>query len=203
MATSTGRPRSFDTDEALQEALDVFWRHGYEGASLRELTAAMGIAKTSMYAAFGDKRDLFGKVLERYFAAEMAYVDDALDQPTARDVVASLLSGTVEAITRPGRPPGCLTIQSALATGPQNAEISQMLARARDDGERALRDRLQRAVDEHDLGPDVDPGALANYVMALLAGLAVRAGDGATRAELARGAELARATLSPMLQPNA
>jgi len=86
-----GRPRAFDADEVLDAAIEVFWRYGYQGASLQELTAAMGINKASLYAAFGSKQDLFHRAVARYAETDMAYVLRALKEPTARDVVRALL----------------------------------------------------------------------------------------------------------------
>ncbi|WP_345154984.1 TetR/AcrR family transcriptional regulator [Nonomuraea rubra] len=109
--TPPGRPRGFDADEALEQAMLLFWEHGYEGVSLTDLTRAMGIAKTSMYAAFGDKEDLFRKALQRYSEGPAAYVARALEEPTARQVATAFLNGSVRATTRPGCPAGCLGVQ--------------------------------------------------------------------------------------------
>src|SRR5581483_5453377 len=109
--------RAFDIDEALERALQVFWRKGYEGASLSDLTDAMGINRPSLYAAFGDKEALFRKVLERYEQGPVAYVTEALQEATARVAVERMLKGTVAALTRPHSPHGCLLVQGALACG--------------------------------------------------------------------------------------
>src|SRR5947207_11547368 len=99
-----GRPRAFDTDAALDAALAVFWRKGYEGASLTDLTAAMGINRPSLYAAFGSKEDLFRKALDRYAEGPAAYVREALEEPTARAVAERLLRGAAELLTNPRNP---------------------------------------------------------------------------------------------------
>jgi AcrR family transcriptional regulator len=195
MTATLGRPRGFDADRALDLALQVFWRQGYEGASLSDLTAAMGITKTSMYAAFGNKRELFDKALARYAEIDMAYARAALEEPTARAVIETFLRENVKAITRPDRPAGCFSIQGALTCGPENAGLTVMMAQARKVGELALRDRLRRAVDEGDLAADENPDDLARFVMTLAEGLAVHATAGATRAELARVVEVALRTL--------
>jgi AcrR family transcriptional regulator len=101
-----GRPRGFDADEALERAMMVFWEQGYEGASLTDLTRAMGITRKSMYAAFGNKEELFRKALERYTEGPAAYAARALDKPTAREVATAFLAGSVRTTTRPGCP-GC------------------------------------------------------------------------------------------------
>src|SRR5439155_18551737 len=94
--TPAGQPRSFDLDKALDAALQVFWRKGYEGASLSDLTQAMGINRPSLYAAFGDKETLFRKALDRYAEGPAAYVGEALKRPTARTVTEKLLRGAAE-----------------------------------------------------------------------------------------------------------
>src|SRR5437870_3401565 len=112
-----GRPRAFDVDKALERALRVFWRKGYEGTSLSDLTKAMGINRPSLYAAFGNKEALFRKALDRYAEGPAAYTRTALDGPTARAVVERLLRGVVDLLTNPRHPPGCLAVQGALACG--------------------------------------------------------------------------------------
>src|SRR5438552_3939441 len=112
-----GRPRTFDTDKALDKALKVFWRKGYEGASLPDLTAAMGINRPSLYAAFGNKESLFKKAVHRYSTGPAGFVSQALAQPTARAVVERLLQGGIDMVTHPKNPHGCLMVQGALACG--------------------------------------------------------------------------------------
>src|SRR6202163_2274511 len=109
---STGRPRSFDVDKALEAATLVFWRKGYEGTSLSDLTRAMGINRPSLYAAFGDKETLFRKALDRYVEGPGAYVREALKQPTARAVTQQLLRGAADLLTDPHHPSGCLMVQA-------------------------------------------------------------------------------------------
>ncbi|MET8045730.1 TetR/AcrR family transcriptional regulator [Micromonospora sp. NPDC005215] len=189
--TQTGRPRAFDTDEALDRAMEVFWRHGYEGASLTALTGAMGINKPSLYAAFGNKEGLFRTVVARYADVEMAYARDALDQPTARDVAAVLLRENVVALTRPDRPAGCLSIQGGTACGTDNAAIADFLAASRLTGENALAARFARAVEEGDLPPEVDPTALARFLSVVTEGHAIHAAAGARRGQLEQSAAIA------------
>jgi AcrR family transcriptional regulator len=183
-AKVTGRPRSFNTVKALDAAMKVFWRKGYEGGSLSDLTKAMGINRPSLYAAFGDKENLFRKVLDRYAEGPAAYVDEALKLPTARAVVERLMEGTAEVTTRPGTPPGCLFVQGALACGDAAECLRNDLIRRRDAGEKALRERLKRAQAEGDLPPDASPSELASYVATIIRGIAVQAAGGATRKQL-------------------
>src|SRR3954463_942914 len=99
-----GRPRSFDTDRALDRALTVFWRKGYAGASLPDLTRAMGINRPSLYAAFGNKEALFRKAIDRYAEGPAAHMAQALNEPTARSVVERLWNGTIDVLTNPRNP---------------------------------------------------------------------------------------------------
>ncbi|MEU4684823.1 TetR/AcrR family transcriptional regulator [Streptomyces xinghaiensis] len=186
-----GRPRGFDADEALERAMLVFWEHGYEGASLANLTDAMGISTTSMYAAFGNKEELFRKALERYTEGPSAYFGRALDEPTALGVATAILAGAIRTTTRPARPHGCLGVQGALAAGDSGRGVRELLAAWRNDGCTRIRDRFQRAVDDGDLPPGTDPGLLARYVTTLTFGIAVQAASGVGREELQEMADAA------------
>ncbi|WP_433303365.1 TetR/AcrR family transcriptional regulator [Actinoplanes sp. CA-030573] len=190
-----GRPRGFDVDAVLDRAVEVFWRQGYEGASLSDLTEAMGINRPSMYAAYGNKEELFRRAVARYAEIDMAYAREALAEPTARAVIECFLRSNADALTRPGRPAGCLSIQGGLSTG---SDVAPFLAASRLAGERALADRLSRAVDEGDLPPGTDPAALARYVMVVSEGNAVHAAAGVSREELHATVDIAlRALPSP------
>jgi AcrR family transcriptional regulator len=185
-----GRPRGFNADRALDRALNVFWRQGYEGASLPALTKAMGINRPSLYAAFGNKQALFRKALERYERGPAGYTWRALKEPTAREVVEALLKGIVQLLTRPQNPGGCLMVQGALACGENARQVRQELASRRADGVAAMRRRFKRAVDEGDLPAPADPAALARFVATVMHGLAVQAASGASRKELLRVTEM-------------
>ncbi|WP_430786372.1 TetR/AcrR family transcriptional regulator [Actinoplanes sp. G11-F43] len=186
-----GRPRGFDTAEALERAMVVFWEQGYEGASLSDLTGAMGITKTSMYAAFGNKEQLFRKALDRYTEGPASYVARALGQGTAREVAAAFLTGSVRASTRPGCPAGCLGVQGSLAAGEDGRVARDVLAAWRDSGREYLLRRFQRAASEGDLPAGTDPAVLARYLMAVANGIAVQAAGGATREQLQEVADMA------------
>lgn len=181
-----GRPRAFDVNQALDRALKVFWRKGYEGSSLAELTKAMGINRPSLYAAFGDKEGLFRKVLDRYPEGPAVYLREALSQPTARSVVEHLLHGAADALTDPRNPRGCLYVQGALACGKEADSIRRELISRRAAGETEIYKRLKRAKAEGDLPRDSNPADLARFIATLLQGMAVQAAGGATRAQLER-----------------
>ncbi|MER7369310.1 TetR/AcrR family transcriptional regulator [Nonomuraea wenchangensis] len=189
-----GRPRGFDADEALERAMLAFWEHGYEGASLATLTEAMGISAKSMYAAFGNKEELFRKALERYTEGPSAYLARALEEPTALGVATAILAGVVRTTTRPAHPHGCLGVQGALAASDAGREVRDLLAAWRNDGCSRLRERFQRAVDDGDLPPESDPRLLARYVTTLAFGIAVQAASGVGRAELQEMADAALRT---------
>lgn len=192
-----GRPREFDTDTALDLALHVFWRKGYEGASMADLTEAMGITKPSLYAAFGNKEDLFRKALDRYVDGPGGYFRTGLEKPTAREVVEHILYESIEAVTDP-RNPGCLAVQGALCCGDAAETIKQELTARRSKSEDDLRLRFTRAVAEGDLPADADAGDLARYVSAILQGMAVQAAGGAPREQLRKLADMAMRSWPPV-----
>lgn len=181
-----GRPREFCVDQALAAALHVFWAKGYEGASMADLTAAMGITKPSLYAAFGNKEALFHKALDLYEAEKVAYTRLALEQPTARAVAEYFLRGAVEAQTASDDPHGCMGVISALACSPQAESIKADVVARRSSSQAALVERFERAKREGDLPAHIDAGGLTLYLYAILQGMAVQASTGATRAEIER-----------------
>jgi AcrR family transcriptional regulator len=183
---TAGRPREFDLDQALDAAIEVFWRRGFEGASLTDLTAAMELSRPSVYAAFGNKETLFRKALARYAETRTAAMSAALQAPHAKDAVERFLREFVASATDPATPPGCLTVQGGVAPDASGPAIHAALAKVRQDGHAALTLRLQQAIDEQDLPSDCDPADLALYVTTLTQGIAVQAASGTTRPQLAR-----------------
>jgi AcrR family transcriptional regulator len=186
-----GRPRAFDEAAALDAAMRVFWRKSYEGASLSDLTRAMRINRSSMYAAFGDKEALFRRAIARYSAGPMKYIREALAQPTVRGTVTALVNQTAEFLAMPGNPRGCLSVQGALACGTEAEPVRQALIEWRKNGEAALTKRFERARKEGDLSAGVDPPDFARYVSTVMSGLAVQAANGASKSELRRLATMA------------
>lgn len=186
-----GRPREFDVQRALDAALDLFWRHGYEGTSLSALTAGMKINVPSLYAAFGNKEELFRRAVDRYNEKYGAFFRQALKARTARAVAERLLTGAINQATAPGRPGGCLLVQGALACNQVADPAREVLNQARAEAEKAIRERFERAVADHDLLPTVDPAALARYVSTINLGIAVQAASGASRRQLKEVVKLA------------
>jgi AcrR family transcriptional regulator len=189
--TQRGRPRAFDPDAALERAMHVFWAKGYEGASLSDLTRAMRINRPSLYAAFGNKEQLFRKVLDRYASGPLAYFAKALAAAKARDVIEKILLGAANMASDPRLPAGCLLVQGALACGESAGSVQKEVAARRAASEVALRRRLQRAKREGDLSPRSDPAELARYVMTVLQGMAVQGANGAKRDQLRQVARTA------------
>ena len=186
-----GRPRGFDEDAALESAMRVFWEKSYEGTTIADLIKAMGINRSSMYAAFGDKESIFHRVMERYREWRMSHIRQALAQPSLREVIAGLIHGTAEFLSTPGNPRGCLSIQGALACGTDAEPVKQAIIGWRKSGEAALKKRLQQAQSEGELPAEIQPADFARYLCSVIAGLGVQAANGATRAELRRVAAIA------------
>ena len=179
-----GRPRAFDTERALDAAMEVFWRRGYEGATMRELTEAMGINRPALYSAFGSKRGLFFRAIDLYYSLEAVHTFHALLEPTAIRVTEQYLRRSVEQLTNPDRPVGCFVLQSALVCGPANADLAQHMANLREAAEKELRKRYLRAQVDGDLPPDEDAASLARVVVTFRHGLAVMACSGTSRPDL-------------------
>jgi AcrR family transcriptional regulator len=186
----TGRPRGFDEGKALDAAMRVFWEKSYEGATMADLTKAMGINRSSMYAAFGDKDALFDLVMKRYREGPMTYIRKALEQPAIRDVVTGLLRGTVDFLATPGNPKGCLSVQGALACGSDAEPVKQTLVEWRRSGEAAIKRRLQQAQKDGDLDGKINPTDFARYISSVMVGLGVQAANGVTKAEMTRIADM-------------
>ncbi len=181
----TGRPREFDRDAALEQAMTLFWRHGFEGVSIARLTEAIGIAPASLYAAFGSKAQLYAEALALYQlrpAAQATFVPEG-DQPI-RDFLRDMIEAAVAAATDPAAERGCMVSCGMLFHAPENAAPAQQTATIRRNWRERLAARLQRAMDAGEIDPTPDAAELSRYFASLMQGIAVQARDGATRAEL-------------------
>ncbi|BBO13227.1 MULTISPECIES: TetR/AcrR family transcriptional regulator [Bradyrhizobium] len=186
-----GRPREFNAETALDQAMEVFWRHGYEGATIAQLTEAMGINPPSLYACFGNKEGLLKAALDRYTKLRGVWMDEVVAASTARDVAERMLMGIAEKQTDPANPPGCLLVQGGIACGTGSENVPFELAARRAQNEDQLRDRFVRAKADGDLKESADPAALARYVSAVAVGMGVMASSGADREALRQVAHVA------------
>ncbi|MDG4857507.1 TetR/AcrR family transcriptional regulator [Streptomyces sp. T-3] len=185
-----GRPRSFDRETALEQAIRTFWERGYEATSVSDLTRAMGIGPPSLYAAFGDKRSLFAEVVVEYGTRYAAFGRRALDEePTARAAIGRMLHEAATAYTEPGHPHGCLVIHAA--TNCTTPEVEQSLRDQRNANVAVFESRIRADIAVGELPADADAQALARYSGAVLQGMSQQARDGATRQELEQVANFA------------
>ncbi len=179
-----GRPREFDVDEALDKAVDLFWRQGYEGTSLADLIAAMGITKPSLYAAFGNKEDLFRKAVDRYVELRVAWLDKVFDQPSSRYGIERFLMMFTGAEQAEGTPCGCLMVQGALVCSPDGNAVRNDLMSRRMTNLKRLCEQLENWKAEGDLPPNTDTESLGRYVITVANGLVVQSNGGAKPEEL-------------------
>jgi AcrR family transcriptional regulator len=178
---SRGRPRTFDPDTALRQALDVFWERGYEGTSLHDLAQAMGIASASIYACFGSKEDLFRKVMALYGRTSGAPPRRALrEQTDTRAAIHAMLRATADQITGPDTPHYCMLILAAPTGAIEHHAVREFLADRRRDQYTTIRDRLAQDLTV----PPASLDAIARYYATVVQGLSIQARDGATRDEL-------------------
>jgi AcrR family transcriptional regulator len=197
-----GRPRSFERATALRRAMEVFWAKGYDGASLAELTAAMGINAPSLYAAFGSKEALFREAVALYGATEGTEIWTALPQaPTACEAIERFLRASALSFTRPDRPAGCLVVLGALLASDANVNVCRELRASRAGNVAALRDRLERAVAEGELPESVDGEAVATFYATVQQGMSIQARDGASRETLLAVADCAMAAWETLTSP--
>jgi len=155
-----GRPRGFDEDAALEAAMRVFWEKSYEGATMADLTNAMGMNRSSIYAAFGDKEALFRRAVDRYSEGRMTHMKEALAQPTLLEVTAGLINEAVEFLSTPGNPRGCLSVQGALACSTEAEPVKQAMIEQRKSGDAALKKRVQQAKSAGELPGEIQPQTL-------------------------------------------
>lgn len=181
---SRGRPRGFCCEKALDAALQVFWAKGYEGTSLDDLTAAMGINRPSLYAAFGNKEELFKKVLKRYGERSACMVQAAMSDKSAHDFVQSVLHKVAELLADPTHPCGCLSLQGGMAMGDESTAVKDALLEQRKQTECIFAKRFTRAIEEKELPKSTDAAALAKFYSVIIHGMAVQATVGASKQDL-------------------
>lgn len=191
-AKARGRPLSFDRDSALEKAMHVFWEHGYEAASISELTAAMGITAPSLYTAFGDKERLFLEAIERYGKGPGSYMQRALnEEPTARRAMQRLLDEAAVELTQPSHPLGCMMVMATTNCSVAAEHIQEALVKRRALGLGIIQARIQRGIDEGDVPATTDAAALASFYVTVYQGMSMQAKDGATCESLMASVEMA------------
>jgi AcrR family transcriptional regulator len=194
MATSrktSGRPKGFDPDEALEKAMHLFWAKGYDGVTIRDLTKTMGINRPSLYATFGSKEELFNKALDRYRESSFSSASFTSQFTTVRAAVEAMLHTAADFLANPGHPPGCLTVVAGLAGGDESRDVLKALRSARARGFEVWRERFARAQAEGEIPALPAADDLARYIMTVVTGMTVSARTGATVEDLHRVADLA------------
>ncbi|KJY85115.1 TetR family transcriptional regulator [Vibrio galatheae] len=172
-----GRPKSFDREVALERALDVFWTQGYDGASLKDLTQAMGINKPSMYATFGNKEQLYFQAVEMYKNREGAPFLSALGQPQIRDVIEAIFSRTAEAKCSNEKNKGCLMIQSSLACSDDSSVVKTSALKMRSEFIQLIQNRFTKAANDGQLIKNADTQVMTHYAVSILDGLQIHSID--------------------------
>lgn len=199
-----GRPRSFDRLAALERAMEVFWERGYQAAAMSDLTQAMGINSPSLYAAFGSKEELYRTAIGHFAATES---DDILsplqNEPTARAALEGYLMASARIFTRPGRPPGCMVVLSAVNAIGVGDETSRILREMRAGSVTMIEDRLRRAINEGELPVTLDPHPIASYYVTVQQGMSIQARDGASRPMLEMIAQGAMTAWDSLTRPRA
>ncbi|WP_102896342.1 TetR/AcrR family transcriptional regulator [Phaeobacter piscinae] len=196
METTLGRQRSFDTDDAIEQAMLLFWERGYEAASMADLSAAMGVNPPSIYAAFGNKQALFERCAAHYAQSVAAYAPRALGEAaTAETALRRFVSDAIEAFCTQDRPKGCLLVSAATNCGKGSAGAQDLLTGYRQASETMIADRIRRGMEAGDMPASTKSDLLAKYVAVLIQGLAAQARDGASADDLHEVAELALSQL--------
>ncbi|KXI28410.1 TetR family transcriptional regulator [Paraglaciecola hydrolytica] len=193
-----GRPRAFDSEKALEKALEVFWRKGYDGTSLADLTDAMGINKPSLYAAFGNKEQLFIKAVDLYENRPNSVFHDALMQKTAYAVAEYMLYGVADDLADKSHPNGCVIVQGALSCSEAAASVKEALINKRVGHEAKIAERFAEAKAAGDLPTSADPEALARYLGTVLQGMTIQVTNGSDQQQLR---EIAKMALMAFPQP--
>jgi AcrR family transcriptional regulator len=187
----TGRPISFDKDVAIEAAMLLFWERGYEGTSMADLTQAMGLNPSSIYAAFGDKHELFQLAVKRYMEMRAQYAVKALEEPTLEKFIRALFLNTVEFLTTPGHPPTCMTLAGAVGCSLSATPARDLMTEIRKQNQAAIKERLLAARKNGELSKEISVDDYARYLSTIIAGLSIQAANGSTKVELKRTAQMA------------
>jgi len=193
-----GRPRGFDRTQALDSAMRVFWAKGFAGASMSDLTAAMGIASPSLYAAFGSKEELFREAIDHYVSVYSGSFWGVMQRPTARDAVEGLLRNAADAFSASDIPSGCMVIQTAAEAGDLSPELAASLCELRASNAEMLARRVEQGIRDGDVGAATDARAVADFYATVHKGLSLSAKGGASREELDSVVTSAMAAWEPL-----
>jgi AcrR family transcriptional regulator len=193
MIGERGRPRAFDIDTALDKAVSVFWKHGFQGASLSDLTEAMGLSKPSIYAAYGDKKSLYLKALERYIGILGDHVKLLTDEPDGRIAVEIFLNSLTDMLTNPNLPGGCFIVTGTTDLGGSTIpdDVADALRFALQISENILNERLLQAQRDGQIPQSINPKDLAGLFSTLISGLAIQAKSGTSAEQLKRNIAMA------------
>jgi AcrR family transcriptional regulator len=199
-----GRPRTFDREKALTNAIDVFWTRGYDGASLEDLQKAMGnISPPSFYAAFGSKEALFREVVTLYRASMGGRIAGALMASPVRDGIEAMMRTAVEIFLENPKAPGCVIVLSAINNTRTSKEVHEFLRDMRCEGNELIRKRLVEAVKNRELASGLPLDEIADFYTTFMHGLAVRARDGATKPQMLAAVNGAMAAWPELSRPKA
>ena len=193
------RPREFDEDQVLDHALEVFWRRGYGATSVEDLTAATGLGRGSLYAAFGDKEALFVTCLRRYHRQNQEAVSQALQHPDPRQAVVNLFTETAVRLSDPHHPPGCLQTNTVLENASLTAAVNRLNSAALAEFQAALYATVCRAQALGQLRPGQDPLALTQFLATLALGLTVMSKQSTDPAVLRNTVQTALSVFAPVV----
>lgn len=174
-----GRPREFDYDKALEQAMMVFWSKGYEGTSMPDLTDAMGMNRPSIYAAFGNKEELFMKALDRYHTRSMIFIRERLAVSDVREAISGFFCGIATSFSCGESPRGCFSVMTALVGSDECQSVRAVARERREDILSTLHERLKKAVKDGDLPKGTDTKCLARFFVTVLQGMSVQSASGA------------------------
>ncbi len=187
----TGRPLSFDRQDVLEKAMLEFWESGYETTSISDLTAAMGVTAPSLYAAFGNKKQLFLEAMRRYAGDRASLGQTMSEAPTAQKAVAEMLRAAAVLYTGDTTPRGCLLASAAATGSPDAAEVRAAVAAERREVRNIIVRRIEVDIAQEHLSPDTPATVLADLAIAVTQGMSILARDGANRQSLLAVAEAA------------
>lgn len=196
-----GRPRAFDRDAALGEARRTFWQLGYEGASIADLTEAMGITPQSLYAAFKSKADLYRESLEQYRRTDGAYVWRILaEEPATASAFRQVLAQAARQYARSDLPPGCMMSTSITTYATENRVAAVHASTMRQEALERFRVRIEKGIEAGDVPAGTDALSVARFMQVALQGMSIQARDGASEADLLIIADMAADQLERRLK---